>query len=404
MKRSISSTWQVGCIAALAIISQGCEPDSVKIGVVVPLTGDHQSYGEANRRGIQLAFDEVIADGYPIELEIEVVDSLSDPTKARELLEAQFEGGAFAVIGGSVSAEAKEMIAGADRFERVLLSPSATSTELTKASRNFFRLAPSDDTAGNKMADFAHRVLELETVAIISEDQSYAQGVQRAFSSAFEKQGGQVVEVIEVPPNTSDFAGLMDRVLTLEPESVYLAGYETGIAAMIGELRRLNFKGRILTTHAFSSPSAIARVGQNAEGVVLTQTVFEPDSDFAHVQSFVRAYREKYDEEPDLFAAEGYDTMKVLAKALEKKHTLASELPRGLWDEIKEFPGVTGSIQFNENGDVRKFPRVYIIGNDLLLHDYSKRLEENQKKLIEKQKEIQKRLEDLRKNAAKLGG
>ncbi len=382
----------------------GCEPDSVTIGVVVPLTGDHKSYGEANKRGVEIAYDEVIAAGYPVELNLSVVDTESDPNKARELLEAQFEAGALAVIGGSVSAEAKEMITGADRFERVLLSPSATSIELTKASRNFFRLAPSDDTAGNKMADFAFRVLELESVAIVAEDQTYAEGVQRAFSAAFEKLGGTVMELIQVPPNTSDFGGLMDRVLTLGPQAVYLAGYETGIAAMILELRRVNFKGRILTTHAFSSPSAIARVGKAAEGVILTQTVFEPDSDFAHVQSFVRAYRERFKEEPDLFAAEGYDTMKVLAKAIEKKHTLASEVPRGLWDEIKEFPGVTGSIQFNENGDVRKFPRVYIIGGDLLLYDYSKRLEENQKKLLEKQREIKERLEKLRQNAAKLGG
>ncbi|MEM7583987.1 MAG: branched-chain amino acid ABC transporter substrate-binding protein [Acidobacteriota bacterium] len=404
MKRSTSRMLTAGWILALAITITGCEPSSVKVGVVVPLTGDHQSYGEANRRGIELAFEEITSNDYPITLELDVVDSTSNPTMAKELLEQQFENGAFVVIGGSVSPEAKEMVSGADRFDRVMISPSATSAGLTKASRNFFRLAPSDDTAGNKMADFAFRVLELKTVVVISEDQDYAQGVQRAFSAAFETQGGEVLEHIDVPPNTSDFEGLMDRVLTVAPQAVYLAGYESGIAAMIQELRRLNFKGRILTTHAFSSPSAIARVGQAAEGVVLTQTVFEPDSDFAHVQSFVRGYREKFGEEPDLFAAEGYDTMKVVAKALESHHTLATELHRGLWDEIKEFPGVTGSIQFNENGDVRKFPRVYIIGSDLLLYDYSKRLEENQRKLKEKQKELQRRLEEIRKNAAQMGG
>ena len=387
----------------LALGFLGCQSDTVQIGVVVPLTGQYQTYGEANKRGIELAFEEIQADGYPLTLELVIADSGSDPTQARELLEQQFGDGAFVVIGGSVSDEAKEMIAGADRYERVLLSPSATSPDLTKASRNFFRIAPSDQTEGNKMADFAFRVLELKKVAIIAEDGTYAKGIQQAFDNAFTSQGGEIMEVIELPPNTSDFGGLIDRVVTLEPDAVYLAAYEAGITAMILELKRLGFQGRILTTHAFSTPEAMARVGDAAAGVVLTQTVFEPDSQHAHVQKFVNAYRDRHSEEPNLFAAEGYDAMKVLAVALQDHHTLASELPRGLWDAVKEFPGVTGSIQFNENGDVRKFPRVYVVGADLLLSDYSKRIEDNQKKLREKQEELKRRLEEIRRSAAQMG-
>lgn len=387
----------------LALSSLGCQSDTVAIGVVVPLTGQYQSYGEANKRGIELAFEEIQSNGYPLNLELSVVDSGSDPAQARELLEEQYANGAFAVIGGSVSDEAKEMVAGADRFERVLLSPSATSPDLTKASRNFFRIAPSDQTEGNKMADFAFRVLELKTVVVIAEDGTYAHGIQQAFSSAFETVGGEVLELIELPPNTTDYGGLMARVVTLAPDAVYLAAYEAGIATMILELKRLEFPGRILTTHAFSSSVAMARVGEAAAGVVLTQTVFEPDSEHAHVKTFVNAYRERHGEQPNLFAAEGYDAMKVLALALEEHHTLSSELPRGLWDAVKEFPGVTGSIQFNENGDVRKFPRVYVIGQDLLLYDYSKRLEDNQRKLREKQEELRRRLEEIRNSAAKIG-
>ncbi len=387
----------------LALGSIGCQSDTVEIGVVVPLTGQYQTYGEANKRGIELAFEELVADGYALDLTLSVADTGSDPAKARELIEEQFSNGAFVVIGGSVSDEAKEMIAGADRFERVLLSPSATSPDLTKASRNFFRIAPSDQTEGNKMADFAFRVLELGRVAVVAEEGTYARGIQQAFATAFKSQGGEVLEVIELPPNTSDYSGLIDRVVTLQPDAVYLAGYEAGIAAMILELRRQEFPGRILTTHAFSTAEAIASVGAAAGGVVLTQTVFEPDSEHAHVQKFVKAYSERHGEQPNLFAAEGYDAMKVLAVALEDRHSIPSELPRGLWDAVKEFPGVTGSIQFNENGDVRKFPRVYIIGQDLLLNDYSKRLEDNQRKLREKQEELKRRLEEIRNSAARIG-
>ena len=390
-------------IPALGLGLLGCQPKVIEVGVVMPLSGEYQSYGQANYRGVQLAFDEIMSNGYSIEIALTVEDSGSDPARAKELLDALYAGGAFVALGGSVSDEAKEMVAVAEKYNRVLLSPSATSPDLTRLSRNFYRIAASDLTEGNKMADFAYRTLEVRKVAVIAEGQTFARSIQQAFASAFETLGGEVVELIELPPHTTDLSGLIDRILTLEPQAVYLAAYEAGVTAMILELRRLDFKGKILTTHAFSSPAAIAQAGEAAKGVILTKSLFETDSEHVHVQKFVTAYRERYDEDPDLFAAEGYDAMKVLATALEKRHALPSEMIRGLRDEIKEFPGVTGNIQFDENGDVRKFPRVYIIGEGLLLYDYSKRIEEDRKKLREQQKELQRRLDELRNSAAQIG-
>lgn len=390
-------------IGWLSLGLAACQPDVIQVGVVVPLSGEHLTYGEANRRGVELAFDEIRSNGFPLEIELRVEDSASDPARATELLEKLYAEGAFAALGGSVSSEAQEMIAVADKYDRVLLSPSATSPGLTGASRNFYRIAPSDSTEGNKMADFAIRELGLRTVVIVAEEKTYAQGIREAFSAAFVQHGGEVLEVLELPPHDSDLSGLTGRVLTLEPDAVYLAAYEAGISAMILELRRLGYPGKILTTHAFSSPAVIARVGEAAAGVILTQSVFEPDSDFAHVQTFVTAYRERYGAEPDLFAAEGYDAMKVLAAALEAQHTIAGNLPRGLRDEVKEFPGVTGSLQFDEKGDVTKFPRVYVIGKDLALHDLAKQMEAEDAARRERQKELKRKIDALRNSAAEMG-
>ena len=393
-------------LASLALTAFSCRQNEIQIGVVVPLTGEYQSYGEANKRGIEIALEEIQSSGYPLTLKAIVDDTGSDPAKAKELIEQRFKDNAFAVLGGTISSEAKEMVAVADKYDRVLLSPSATSPELSKISSNFYRIAPSELTEGNKMADFASRSLDAKKVVLLTEDEgaggNSSHGIQQAFRSAFEKHGGEILEQIEVPPNTSDLGGLIGRVITLAPDAVYIAAYESGIAAMILELKAQSFEGKILTTHAFASPTAIARVGDAAQGVILTQTVFEPDSDHTHVQQFVKAYRERYGEQPDLFAAEGYDAMKVLAVALKARHGLPGELPRGLRDEVKEFPGVTGSIQFDESGDVRKFPRVYGIGKDLALYDYSKRIEEDRRELMIKQQELKDKLAKLREDAAKM--
>ena len=396
--RSITAM-ALGC---LGLVFAGCPQKAIKVGVILPMSGENSTYGEAVRKGVELAYANIQADpDSGVELELEVADTESDPKKAAELLDQQFSSGALIVVGGVMSVEAKEMVTAADEAERVLLSPSASSPELTGISRNFYRVWPSDFAAATKMAQFASQDLKITRVVVITEVQTYAKGIQGVFGPAFSEYGGEVLEVIEVPPGTADLSGLMDRVMTLKPEAVYLAGFEQGIGSMIQELRRLEYQGRILTTSAFALPASIARVGKDAEGVILTQSVFELDSDFAHVQQFVKGYEEKYGERPDIYAAHGYDAMRVVAAALANRPALPGEVIKGLRD-IKDFPGVTGSIQFDEKGDVRKFPRLYIIGEGGLLLDYNERVREQQDEIRRKRAELMKKLERIQKQAKQL--
>lgn len=402
MTRKPARTFTALALGCLGLVLAGCPQKAITVGVVLPLSGENSQYGEAVRKGIELAYAGIQADS-GTELVLSIVDTESDPEKAAELLEEQFSNGALITVGGVTSVEAQAMVTAADRAERVLLSPSASSPELTGISRNFYRVWPSDFAAATKMAQFASQDLKMTRVVVITEVQTYAKGIQGVFGPAFEEYGGEVVEVIEVPPGTADLGGLMDRVMTLKPEAVYLAGFEQGIGAMIQELRRLDYQGRILTTSAFALPASIARVGKDAEGVILTQSVFELDSDFAHIQTFVKAYEDKYGEKPDIYAAHGYDAMRVVAAALANRPALPGEVIKGLRD-VKDFPGVTGSIQFDEKGDVRKFPRLYIIGEGGLLLDYNERVREQQDEIRRKREELMRKLQNLQNQAKKLDG
>lgn len=390
----------VGC---LAILTTGCGKDTYKIGVVLPLTGDDSVYGQAVRDGIELAHDELLAnaeEGSSFELMIE--DSASDPEKAKNLIDKLYGDGALLVLGGVTSAEAKEMISVAEKYDRVLVSPSASSPELTGISRNFYRIWPSDFAAASKMAQFLSQDLKIEQVVVVAEMQEYARGIQGAFTTAFEGYDGEVLEVVEFPPNTVDFSGLMARVMTLDPPAVYLTAYGEEIGSMVQELRRRNFKGRILTTSAFASASFIAPVGENAAGVILTQSVFELDSDFAHIKTFREGYQAKFGKDPDIFAAHGYDALKVIAAALEGRPALSTEVPKGLRENIIDFPGITGTIQFNEKGDVQRYPRIYIIGKDLLLQDFNERVRQQQEEIRRKREELKRRLDEINQNAKEM--
>ena len=401
MSRKQARWLTVLVLGCLGLLSTGCPQKAVKIGVVLPLSGGNSTYGQALRKGIELAYKDLQAETDSVMLELAVVDTESNSDNARDLLAAQYESGALVALGGATSDEAKNMIGVIDSFDRVLISPSASSPELTGISSNFYRVWPSDFAAATKMAQFAATDLEIKKVVVITEQQSYAKGIHGVFQPAYEGFGGEVVEVIEVPPGASDLGGLIDHVIDLKPQAVYLAGFEAGIGSMIQELRRLKFDGRILTTSAFALPSSIARVGQDAAGVILTQSVFELDSDHAHVQKFVKGFEELYNEKPDIYAAHGYDAMRVVAAALAGRPALPGEVIKGLRD-VKDFPGVTGSIQFDEKGDVQKFPRLYIIGDDLLLYDYNQRVRKQQEEIRRRRAALMEKLEKIQKQASDL--
>ena len=373
-------------LSVAVVLLASCSQDSeLKVGLVTPLSGEYVIYGSPVRKGVELALEELRAAGSPIVLE--VVDSTGQPEAASQALEEVIGNGAVAVIGGVMSVEALEMVPVAERYDRVLVSPSASNPQLTGISRNFYRVFPSDSREGTTMGNFAYQKLGLESAVIVAKEETYAKGNQEVFAAEFERNGGTVVEVIEYPEGAGDCSGLLQRVVGLDPPGVYLAAFADDIGAMIAELRRQGYSGKILTTSAFASPEAIEQTGEAADGVFLTQAGFEASSEDPRIQAFVAGYREKYGFAPGLYAAHGYDAMMILAEAIKINAGESSDLWKSM-RSIRDFTGVTGTIQFDERGDVQKFPRVYVVQNGTLV-DYEREIEEKRQELLERLRALQ---------------
>lgn len=374
---------------ALLPVVLGCPGEEVvKFGAVLPLTGEAAIYGQPVQRGVDLAFEHLQSQAeLPYALELVTVDSESDPEKAKELLRQIYRDGALAVIGGVTTAEALQMVPVADEVDKVLVSPSASTPQLSGISKNFYRVFPSDAREGATMGNFATQKLKAEKVVILAKEDAYAKGIQEVFKTEFERYGGEVLDLIEFPSLGSDLSGLVERVMTLRPDAVYLAAYAPDLAQMIRHLRDQGYKGTIFTTSAFAAPEIIAQVGRPAEGVFLTQAVFDIESEDPIIRNFIEAYRAKYDLEPDLYAAHGYDSLMVLAEALKKGGRTSSEFWKGI-RSIRDFSGATGTVQFDERGDVQKFPRVYVV-NEGLLVDYEAEVERRRRELLERLRDLE---------------
>ena len=150
-----------------------------------------------------------------------------------------------------------------------------------------------------------------------------------------------------------------------------------------------------MTTAAFATSQAVAAAGPAAESVFFTQTVFDLANPNEPIPSFVSAYRDKYGSDPDLYAAHGYDAMRLVLSSIDKEDIpLANDFWKGI-RAIRSFPGVTGALQFDEKGDIQKYPRVYLIKDgvpvnyDKYVSDIRDAFQQSLKALEQKQKQLQ---------------
>jgi len=106
----------------------------------------------------------------------------------------------------------------------------------------------------------------------------------------------------------------------------------------------------------------VARLaGETAELLVYPQPSFDADSTEPGVASFVRAFRSKYDEDPDVYAAHGYDALKLLKQSmLDTESTHPDDVRRGLYG-LDGYEGAAGRTAFDARGDVIRYPRLFII-------------------------------------------
>ena len=343
-------------VASILPLFAACGGDGgLRIAAVLPLSGEGADYGSAVHDGMTLAAEELARDKGTAAPTLVVADSTGDPARTKAELRRLFDDGAVAAIAGVTDAEALAAAEVADGSHRVVLSPSAASPQLSGVSRWFFRVRPSGVHDGNRMALHAARELGLERVTIVAPSGSPA-GTAEAFVTAFENQDGKIVERVAYAPG-GDLADAARQAAASGAQAVYVDGPAPAVRELVAELRDARFRGRILTHSGFALPAVLAAAGRKADGVLVSQPIFDTASDDPVVRRFVEGFEKRYGRKPGLFEAYGYDAVMTLGAALQE-----GTLPEAVWKGLhglQDYRGATGPIQFDERGDVRGFPRVY---------------------------------------------
>lgn len=329
--------------------------EKIKIGAVLPLTGGAAKYGENAKMGIDLAVDEINAAGGINGKEIEVIyeDGQATPQQTLSAFRKLTSVDNVPVVIGEMASSATLAIAPiAEENKVILISPASSNPSMTSSGDYVFRTALSDNYEGEEMAKVARQKLNLTNVSILYINNDYGVGLKDVFKKDFEEMGGKIVSIEVFDQDATDVRAQLAKINGVTPEAIYLVGYKEMIQ-ILKQKKELGIETRVLSTIMFDDPEILEKTGDAAEGTIFTTWAEDPSGGRVDLINFRQNFETKYNAEPESFAAESYDALKVVAAAIEKYGYDADAIKKGLY-ETQSYPGASGVISFDSNGDVVK--------------------------------------------------
>jgi branched-chain amino acid transport system substrate-binding protein len=360
-KMFMASTLLAGILAGCsgAPKSSGSDSKTIKVGVNLELSGGVASYGESLENGIDIAVDEINKAGgvKGKKLEIIKVDNKSEAAEATNgAIKLTSQDKVTAIIGAATSGDTVAQAQIANDTKTILLTPSGTSPNVTvgdngKLNEFVFRTSFIDPFQGIVAANFATKELNLKNAAIFADSASdYAKGLAASFKETYEKAGGKVVAEEAYVAKDTDFRATLTRIKAKNPEFIFIPGYYEEVGLIVKQAREMGITVPLMGADGWDSPKLVELAGADALNNTFITNHYTSEDPDKNIQKFVTTYKEKFNgESPNAFNALGYDTVYLLADAIERAGGTDTTKIKEALEKTKDLSRITGKITIDKN-------------------------------------------------------
>ncbi len=366
MKKFFSLMLALTMVLTMASFATAEESATLHVGVIGPMTGAAAVYGLAVARGATIAADEINAAG-GIQIVLDIQDDENDAEKSINAYNTTLDNGTQVILGTvtttpciTVSAQAYE--------ERVfMLTPSASSTEVTANKDNTYQVCFSDPEQGTASADYIYNNIGTKVAIIYNNADTYSTGIYQTFVARAEELGLEVVSVTTFTNDTTDFSVQVTEAKNAGADVVFLPIYYTPASMILNTANSLGYKPTFFGVDGMDGILTLAGFDTALAEDVMLLTPFSADAPDELTKSFVAKYQQEYGETPNQFAADAYDGIYALAKAAEIAGVKGDEEPEDICDAMiaamqeLTVTGLTGTMVWSSNGEVSKTPTAVII-------------------------------------------
>ncbi len=292
--------------------------DTVKVGLMLPYTGTYTALGNAITNGFKQYVAENGGKLGGREVEYSVVDDESNPAKATENARKLVSREKVDVLVGTVhSGVAMAMAKVARDSKTLMIIPNAGANELTGplCSPYVFRSSFSAWQPSYAMGE-ALAKKGIKTVATVTWKYSFGEESVAGFKEAFEKGGGKIVKDMTLPFPNVEFQPFLTEIASLKPDAVFVFFAGAGAAKFVSDYGAAGLKSSIpLYGPGFLTDGNLAAAGGAGEGL-LTTLHYADGLDNPKDVAFRAKYVATYNEQPDVYAVQGYDAAQMFEAGL----------------------------------------------------------------------------------------
>ena len=342
------------------------EAATIKIGGLGPLTGPLAIYGVTATNGSKLAFEEINKNGGILGKQVEFVlfDEKGDSTEAVTAYNRLVDEGVVALVGDITSKPSLAVAEIAAQDNMPMITPTGTQFNITEAGPNVFRVCFTDPYQGVILANLAKNNLKANTVAIMVNNSSdYSDGVAEAFIKEAERLGLKIVAKEGYAEGDKDFRAQLTKVAATNPDVLLVPDYYEQVALITTQAREVGVKSTFIGPDGWDGVAKA--LDSSAYGAVENSYFtnhYSVEDTNEKVQNFLKAYREKYKDEPSAFSALSYDAAYLMKDAIEKAGSTDKDAIVKAMKE-SDFAGVTGHLRFDEKNNPVKAATVLKVVN-----------------------------------------
>ncbi|MDD3853383.1 MAG: ABC transporter substrate-binding protein [Syntrophomonadaceae bacterium] len=325
--------------------------ETILVGVPVPMefTRENTKF----LQGIELAVEDINSKGVNgKKIEVKIVDDKGVFKNAVDIAQGFSENTEMiAVIGHWYSDICIPIAKIYEEAGMLNIVPTVSNPELTeKGYKYVFQNITSDNEIARKICSHA-KAQGYEKVVIYYEESSYGENLAHAIEEAAQENEIKVLDRTAGLATVDQFRKAHDKWSALEFDAVLLALNMPEGGKVISELRELNQEAGIISADGLDVEHFSDELGDKAEGVVIV-TTYSPEYLSSELQGFIKRYQQKFNEKPDIWAIQGYESLQLITRAIDATDSCSPTVIAEYLHDMKKQESVLGTISFNENGEL----------------------------------------------------
>ncbi|HEU0148400.1 MAG TPA: ABC transporter substrate-binding protein [Bradyrhizobium sp.] len=352
----------LGLLSLLLASASAYAEDTVKIGVIQPLTGSVAYNGTTDVNGIKLALGEINAKGGVLGKKVELVieDGQCKPANsvnAGEKLTQRDK--VVALIGAFCSSATAAIMPVAQSSKVPLVTGVSSAANLTeKGNAWFFRATETDALLAKSFAKILVNQLKLKKVAYIGVNDDFGRGGVEEFEKQMSALGATTVMKEYFEHGTSDFYTLLTKLKASGADGAFVAAETQDGSTFVKQKAELGLPTKVFGVGSWATADFMQLAGPASNGIYAAvpyaSTMKTPKN-----EAFVKAYQDQYKVAPGKYSAAGYNTLNIVVDAIARAQTTDPDKLREALLKT-DYEGPNGHFRFDEKGQATGFTVVLV--------------------------------------------